>query len=90
MAERTQQVTIGRSTSTVTTTVKKGTSDTKRRGRGAWSPRGPVALRVNPGATRVQPPNRLVVASVVGITGLATRERPAQTWETDCRPATSA
>ena len=33
MAERTEQVTIGRSTSTVTTTVKKGTSDTKRRPR---------------------------------------------------------
>ena len=33
MAERTEQVTIGRSTSTVTTTVKKGTNDTKRRPR---------------------------------------------------------
>ena len=33
MAERTQQVTVGRTTSTVTTTVKKGTNDTKRRPR---------------------------------------------------------
>ena len=33
MAERSKTVTVGRSTSTVNYTVKKGTSDTKRRPR---------------------------------------------------------
>ena len=33
MAERTETITTGRGTSTFTTTVKKGTSDTKRRPR---------------------------------------------------------
>jgi len=33
MAERTTTITTGRGTSTFTTTVKKGTSDTKRRPR---------------------------------------------------------